>query len=166
MEENFGHFWQDFTLQMRKFLVFLVEENPGIAYIEFCTQELVEDLAKSCNPFLIFLSPPKNISAVFFFIYIELFLSFPTHSQAGIHTRTHTHTHPQNYLVKNLVKISPLNIRVYQQVNSVGFRVSTWYFEIYCFVNNVSIVILLCHHLLTLDMWETLWCHKFMNIHL
>lgn len=92
MEENFGHFWQDFTLQMRKFLVFLVEENPGIAYIEFCTQQLVEDLAKSCNPFLIFLSPPKNISAVFFFIYIELFLSFPTHSQAGIHTRTHTHT--------------------------------------------------------------------------
>ena len=92
MEENFGHFWQDFTLQMRKCLVFLVEENPGIAYIEFCTQQLVEDLAKSCNPFLIFLSPPKNISAVFFFIYIELFLSFPTHSQAGIHTRTHTHT--------------------------------------------------------------------------
>ena len=92
MEENFGHFWQDFTLQMRKFLVFLVEENPGIAYIEFCTHQLVEDLAKSCNPFLIFLSPPKNISAVFFFTYIELFLSFPTHSQAGIHTRTHTHT--------------------------------------------------------------------------
>lgn len=99
MEENFGHFWQDFTLQMRKFLVFLVEENPGIAYIEFCTQELVEDLAKSCNPFLIFLSPPKNISAVFFFIYIELFLSFPTHSQAGIHTRTHTHTHTHRIIL-------------------------------------------------------------------
>lgn len=166
MEENFGHFWQDFTLQMRKFLVFLVEENPGIAYIRILHTAACWRFSQVLQPFFdISFSPEEYIRCVFF-IYIELFLSFPTHSQAGIHTRTHTHTHPQNYLVKNLVKISPLNIRVYQQVNSVGFRVSTWYFEIYCFVNNVSIVILLCHHLLTLDMWETLWCHKFMNIHL
>lgn len=92
MEENFGHFWQDFTLQMRKFLVFLVEENPGIAYIEFCTQQLVEDLAKSCNPFLIFLSPPKNISAVFFF-YIYRIISVVPHTQSGRYTHAYAHTH-------------------------------------------------------------------------
>ena len=119
MEENFGHFWQDFTLQMRKFLVLLVEENSGIAYIEFCTQQIVEDLAKSCNPFLIFLSPPKNYILCVFFIY--RIISVVPHTQSGryTHAYAHTHTHPQNYLVKNLVKISPLNIRVYQQVNSV-----------------------------------------------
>lgn len=108
-------------------------------------------------------SPEEYIRCVFF---IYRIISVVPHTQSGryTHAYAHTHTHPQNYLVKNLVKISPLNIRVYQQVNSVWFRVSTRYFEIYCFVNNVSIVILLCHHLLTLDMWETLWCHKFMNL--